>query len=79
MMISPAVFRKELEDASLKKLQQERDALIRYMKKYENHTLPEDDYHMCPSPDVHYSMYKDYLWEILELIEERLPNAEEEF
>ena len=77
MMISPFSFRAEHENDSLKKLQRERAELIRYMKKYENHELPEEDYHMCPSPEVHYSMYKDYLWEILELIEGKLPKSEE--
>ncbi len=72
MMISPFSYRAEHENDSLKKLQRERAELIRYMKKYENHELPEDDYHMCPSPEVHYSLYKDYLWQLFELIDERL-------
>ncbi len=72
MMISPFLYRAEHENDSLKKLQRERAELIRYMKKYENHELPEVDYSMCPSPDVVYSCYKDYLWELFELIGERI-------
>lgn len=72
MMISPYSYKEEHENDSLKKLQQERAELIRYMKKYENHELPEDNYRMCPSPDVVYSCYKDYLWQLFELIEERI-------
>ncbi len=75
MMISPFSYRAEHEKDSLKKLQRERVELVLYMKKYENHELPEDDYMMCPSPDIVYSCYKDYLFEVLELIEEKLPEG----
>lgn len=75
MMISPFTYKDIHKDDSLKKLQRERADLIRYMKKYENHELSEDDYMMCPSADLRYSFYKDYLWQILELIEEKLPEG----
>ena len=74
MMISPDTYRKEFESASLKKLQRERAELIRFMKKYESHALPEDDYYIDPSPEVRYSCYKDYLFVLFELIEEKINN-----
>ena len=72
MMISPFTYKDMHKNDSLKKLQRELTDLIRYMKKYENHELSEEEYCMCPSPDVRYSCYKDYLWELLDLIEERI-------
>lgn len=71
-MISPNSYKEMHKDKSLKQLQKERDRIIRFMKKYENHELPEDDYTMHPSPGVRYSCNKDYLLELLDLIEERL-------
>lgn len=68
MILNPQDYRKELENASLKKILQERDRIIEFMHDYENNNLPKKYYERDPSPDVIYLTNIDYLKEICDLI-----------
>lgn len=68
MMLNPNDYRKEFEDASLKKVLQERDRIIDFMHDFENNKLPKKYYERDPSPEVVYTTNIDYLKEICDLI-----------
>ena len=68
MMLNPIDYRKEFEDASLKKILQERDRIITFMQDFENNRLPKKYYERDPSPQTIYLSNLDYLKEICELI-----------
>ena len=71
-MIDPKGFRIEFENASLDELLSERDRIIKFMRKYENHELPEQDYSIDPNPEVRYFLNIEYLAEIFDLIKIRM-------
>lgn len=71
MMISPPLFRKQFEDAPLKKIIRERDKIIRDLRKYEKGKIPEGEYYRDPSPDVVYYCNNLYLGELCFLINEK--------
>lgn len=68
MMLDPKDYRKELENASLKKILKERDRIIEFMHDFENNKLPKKYYERDPSPEVVYLTNLDYLKEICDLI-----------
>ncbi len=75
MMISPGAYREIHKDDSLEELQKEREELIDFMTRYENHELSEEAYMIHPSPSVMYSCYKEYFRELMKLIEDKLPEG----
>lgn len=72
MMLTPEDYRRELEDASLKKIFQERDRIVEFMHAFENDNIPEKYYERDPSPEVVYFTNVEYLKEICDLIEAKL-------
>ena len=75
-MIDPESYRMGFENASLDELLIERDKLIEYMHKYENHDLPNDDYASNPDPEVVYFSCIEYLREICYLIKIKMKNED---
>lgn len=71
-MIDPKGFRAQFENASLDELLSERDSIIEFMRKYENHELSDVDYSTDPDPEVVYFSYIEYLAEIYDLIKIRM-------
>ena len=72
MMLTPEDYRRELEDASLKKIFQERDRIVEFMHAFENDNIPKKYYERDPSPEVVYFTNVEYLKEICDLIEAKL-------
>lgn len=71
-MLTPEDYRRELEDASLKKIFQERDRIVEFMHAFENDNIPKKYYERDPSPEVVYFTNVEYLKEICDLIEAKL-------
>ena len=71
-MVNPKSYRSKYENAGLDELLSERDRLIKFMHKYENHKLPDEDYTINPDPEVVYLSNMDYLTEICDLIKIRM-------
>lgn len=67
-MLDPKDYRKELDNASLKKILKERDRIIEFMHDFENNKLPKKYYERDPSPEVVYLTNLEYLKEICDLI-----------
>lgn len=65
MMISPEAYLEQMKDATYEQLIKERDGLIRYVRRYEKTekagVRSGDEWMICPSPDVRYQMYLEYL------------------
>lgn len=72
MMIDPKGYRREYEDASLDELLKRRDRIIEFMRRYENHELPNDYFMRTPGPQTVYFMNMEYLSEINDLIRIRM-------
>lgn len=68
MMLDPKDYRKELENATLKKILKDRDRIIEFMHDFENNKLPKKYYERDPSPEVVYLTNLEYLKEICDLI-----------
>ncbi len=71
-MVNPKSYRSKYENAGLDELLSERDRLIKFMHKYENHKLPDAFYLVDPNPEVIYFSNMDYLTEICDLIKIRM-------
>lgn len=71
-MVNPKSYRSKYENAGLDELLSERDRLIKFMRKYENHKLPDAFYLVDPNPEVIYFSNMDYLTEICDLIKIRM-------
>ncbi len=73
MMISPDRYAEQLKDASYLELIAERDELISSIRNFENNEKAGirnlDEWNVCPTPDVRYQMYLDYLVEICSLMQ----------
>ena len=65
MMISPDYFAEERKNLSYPELIRERDELISFMQDFEKKEMAGDrsdpEWHCCPSPDVRYQVYFEYL------------------
>lgn len=72
MILNPKEYRRELEDASLKKIFQERDRIVEFMHDFENDNIPQKYYKRDPSPEDVYLANVEYLKEICDLIEIKL-------
>ena len=72
MILNPKEYRLELEDASLKKIFQERDKIIEFMHDFENDNIPQKYYERDPSPEEVYLTNIEYLKEICDLIKVKL-------
>lgn len=72
MMIDSKGFRTRFENASLDELLSERDRIIDFMRKYENHELPDKYFSIDPNPEVMYFSNIEYLAEIFDLIKIRM-------
>ena len=72
MMIDPKSYRTQFENASFDELLSERDRIIEFMRDYENHNLPDEDYSSDPDPEVVYFSNMEYLREICDLIKIRM-------
>lgn len=65
MMLSPDAYLEEIKKASYKELINERKSLIKYINAYEKNEIAGDstgsDWQICPTPDVRYQCYLEYL------------------
>lgn len=75
MMISPEVFVGGLRKKSYPELIKARDRLIRDLRRFEKAEMAGDrsdpDWQYCPSPEVRYQVYFEYLAALCELMSER--------
>lgn len=55
IMLNPKDYRKEFEYATLKKILQERDRIVRFMQDFENNRIPKKYFEQDTSPEVIYS------------------------
>lgn len=69
-MISPETYAEELKADSLQNLIKERDELLDYIQNFEKNCIDfqnrelifsGDGWNICPSPDVLYQVYLEYL------------------
>ena len=72
MMLNPKDYRKEFEEASLKKILQERDRIIDFMHDFENNKIPKKYFERGPKPEIVYFTHLDYLKELCDLIKIRM-------
>lgn len=70
-MLNPKNYRKEFENASLKKILQERDRIVEFMQDFENNKIPKKYYERDTSPELIYFTNLDYLKEICDLIKSK--------
>ncbi len=74
-MISPDYFAERWKDLSYPKLIRERNRLIRFLKDFEKKEMAGDrsdpEWNYCPSPDVQYQMYLEYLAKLCGIMEEK--------
>lgn len=68
MMLNPKDYRKEFEVASLKKILQERDRIIEFMRDFENNKIPRKYFGLDTNPELVYFTNIEYLKEICDLI-----------
>ena len=65
MMISPEAYIEELKNATYTELISERKKLIKYINTYEKNEILGNrtgkEWKICPSPDVKYQCYLEYL------------------
>lgn len=78
MMISPEQFREEHLNDSLKECYQIRREIIEDILRYENKSIPEEEYLIMSSQETIYHMNNLYLIEICKLIEEKQFDDENE-
>lgn len=78
MMLNPQDYRKEFEDASLKKILQERDRIIEFMHDFEKNKIPKKYYERDLTPEQVYFTNIDYLKEICDLIKIKTEDTHEE-
>ncbi len=75
MMISPASYVREFENADYLTLIKERDTLLRYIRRFEKKERAGDrsgdEWNICPDPEVVYQMYLEYLSELCALMQRR--------
>ena len=71
MMVSPGYMKSEYKKMTYEELIKERDNLISFIKDFENGKISEENYMICPGPDVVYQMNHEYLAELTPLIAER--------
>lgn len=75
MMLSPGGYIEDFKDADYSTLIKERDELIAYIVDYERKEKAGDrsgnEWMICPSPEVHYQMYLEYLAEICRLMHQK--------
>lgn len=67
-MLNPKEYRNEFEDSSLRKVLQERDKIIDFMRAFENNQIPKKYFERELSPEFVYFRYIEYLKEICDLI-----------
>ena len=74
MMISPITYVEELKDTDYNTLIKERDQLIEYIVEFEKKEKAGDrsgnEWNYCPSPDVVYQVYLEYLAELCKMMKE---------
>ncbi len=79
MMISPQQFTENYRNAPYLKLIEERDRLIREIRRFEKNEIAGNrngqEWKYCPSPDVRYQMHLEYLSGICCLMEKRYNEA----
>ena len=75
MMISPELYVEKLKDASYQRLIRERDRLIRFIRKFEKNEIAGDRsdpaWKFCPTPDVQYQVYLEYLAVLCGMMQEK--------
>lgn len=75
MMISPSGYVEMLKDKTYPELIRERERLTEWIRKFEKDELAGDRsdpaWRMCPSPDVKYQMYLEYLSELCSMMHEK--------
>ena len=75
MMIFPDYFAEERKGLSYPELIRERDELISYLQDFEKKEMAGDrsdpEWHCCPSPDVRYQVYLEYLSRLCVLMSEK--------
>lgn len=74
-MISPEMYVEELKDATYLELIEERNSLIEYIVEYERNERRGDrsseDWMVCPTPDVVYQVYMEYLAALCLMMQEK--------
>ena len=75
MMISPLGYIEQLKEADYDTLIKERNNLVDCMVEFERKEKAGDksdlDYDFCPSPDVVYQVYLEYLSELCKLMHDK--------
>lgn len=75
MMISPGVYVGGLKTKSYPELIKARDRLVRELRSFEKAETAGDrsdpEWQYCPSPEVRYQVYLEYLAELCKLMSER--------
>ena len=75
MMSSPEVYVKQFQDATYPELIRERDDLMRFLQEFEKNETAGDrsgeDWEICPTPDVQYQMYLEYVSGLCALMKKR--------
>lgn len=75
MMISPETYAEQFKDASYEEMMEERDQLIRYLRKYEKLEKAGDrsgnEWMVHPQPVVRYQVYMEYLSVLLKIMRDR--------
>ncbi|MCR4563916.1 MAG: hypothetical protein K5755_04710 [Clostridiales bacterium] len=82
MMVSPGYMKSEYKKMTYEELIKERDNLLAFIKDFEDGKISEEDYMICPGPDVVYQMNHEYLAKLAPLIarkyREKMEEAEDE-
>ena len=78
MMISPNGFAEDNKGKSYEELIAVRDELMEEIKAFEEGTIPQEEYAICPSPDTRYWCNLKYMIEICKLIDEAYNTEDEE-
>lgn len=75
MMISPEMYVAQFENATYNEMINERDGLIRYILHFEKMEKAGDrsgdEWTICPTPEVRYQMYLEYLSELCIIMKEK--------
>ena len=78
MMVSPEYFAEQWKKLSYSQLISERDDLIQSLQDFERKEMAGDrsdpEWNYCPSPEVWYQMYFEYLAAICRIINEKYNN-----
>ena len=77
MMISPEGFAEDNKGKSYEELIAVRNELMDEIKAFEEGTISQEEYAICPSPDTRYWCNLKYMIEICKLIDEAY-NAEDD-